>query len=187
LTAWTNPWLTAGDPVSHADFFEPVHRLIFSGVRTLLEAGKPLDALTTCGAMDQHGELDAVGGLAFLVALHGSLSSATNVARYAATVRDRRARRELLAPSQRLAELAVAQRGESADERLEQAAGLVAAWGESRQATDEPPPFKHHLMAVIEDVERRVQEGGSTGLAYGFVALDRMTFGMQQGDVIVVA
>lgn len=59
-------WDTVAERVVSSDFYSRPHRLIFEGVKTILEAGKPLDLITLSEYLERHELLEDVGGFAYL-------------------------------------------------------------------------------------------------------------------------
>src|SRR5205807_169098 len=88
----TLPLLKAGD------FALDSHRRIFHAIAELANAGKPIDDLTVCSALAGSGQLEAVGGVAYLAGLSdqvdAGLACVTNVEHYASLLLDKSRRRQ---------------------------------------------------------------------------------------------
>ncbi|KDB58300.1 replicative DNA helicase [Bordetella bronchiseptica] len=178
-------WDRLGDLLTAEDFYRHDHRLIFGTAAALLNASKPADVLTIHDALQAAGQSEAAGGLAYLNAIADSVPSSANVRSYAEIVRAHRVRRDVLAVGHDIAELAEA--GDPA-ELVERATGMVMALVDTRAAGRDPVAVGSLLTTVIEQLEARVERGGSlSGLATGFADLDERTSGLQIGDLIIVA
>lgn len=62
-------WDNVAERVVANDFFSRPHRLIFTEMQRLLEMSKPIDLITLSESLEQKGELDSVGGFAYLAEL----------------------------------------------------------------------------------------------------------------------
>lgn len=91
------------DAVTEADFYAYQHRLIFGAIGALAAAGQPHDVITTFERLQQQGQEQEVGGLAYLNALAQSVPSAANIVRYAEIVSERATLRAVIAASDEIA------------------------------------------------------------------------------------
>jgi replicative DNA helicase len=74
--------------VEETDFYRPSHRIIWRAINTLADRGEPTDPITVLGELQHTGELDNVGGAAFLHTLVASVPTVANAAHYARLVAD---------------------------------------------------------------------------------------------------
>lgn len=178
-------WDRLGDLLTTEDFYRHDHRLIFGTAAALLNASKPADVLTVHDALQAAGEAEAAGGLPYLTAIVQNVPSSANIRSYAEIVRAHRVRRDVLAVSHDIAELAEA--GDPA-ELVEQATGMVMALADTRAAGQDPKAIGDLLHGVLEVLESRMESGGAvSGLSTGFEDLDRQTCGLQPGDLVIIA
>ncbi|MCP5821757.1 replicative DNA helicase, partial [Klebsiella pneumoniae] len=77
-------------------FFSRPHRTIFSQMQRLLEQGRPIDLITLSEALETGGELENVGGFAYLAELSKNTPSAANINAYADIVRERAVIRDMI-------------------------------------------------------------------------------------------
>jgi replicative DNA helicase len=182
-------WDKIGDFISEGDFYRADHRMIYQHVSRLIQAGKPADVITVSENLDQAGRLAEVGGLAYLGALAQNTPSSVNIRRYAEIVRDRGVMRQLVAVGSEIAESALTPMGRGADELLNQAESKVFAIAE--QGARGKQGFTDIRPLIAQVVERIDQLHASpaeiTGAPSGFIDLDKMTSGLQQGDLVIVA
>ena len=82
-----NAWDRVGDILVDGDFYRYEHRLIYSAIGALINAGKPADVITVFEHMQSQGKAEEVGGLAYLNSLAQYVPSASNIQRYAEIVR----------------------------------------------------------------------------------------------------
>jgi replicative DNA helicase len=179
-----NAWDRIEGTVTAVDFFRDDHRRIFTHIVALIHAGKPADVVTVHAAMEQSGEAERCGGLAYLGEIANSTPSAANIRAYATTIRDRAYRRVGQGETEALA-VSYAAGSLSHDEF---AAGLerIAAQAVDSER-DEPlllADSMHEAIALIND---RANGGGVTGLQSGLPDLDALTGGFEPGQLIILA
>lgn len=177
------------DWLQESDFYREDHRLIFRHILMLLTDRKPVDAVTVAESLASAGVDEDHAGLAYLGELAMNTPSAANIRRYAEVVSEKRARRDLLAASAQIADLANAEGSKPIDQRIDEAQAVIFALAERRgEGSDEPESIGALLPGVVEDVQARFDRGGAiTGLSTGFHDLDAKTCGLNPGDLVVVA
>jgi replicative DNA helicase len=180
-----------GDVVSDADFYSEAHRLIHAHIVRLITDGKPADVVTVSESLDSTRQLDYVGGLAYLGALVENVPTAANIRHYAQIVRDRSILRQLAATAGDIAESAYHPLGRNAKEILDEAEAKVLHIAEQgSRGNKQFATIGSLLPGVVERIEtlyNRDDPTDVTGVATGFTDLDRMTSGLQPGDLVVVA
>ncbi|MCX7278140.1 MAG: replicative DNA helicase [Burkholderiales bacterium] len=184
-----NAWDRVGDLLKDDDFYRYEHRLIFTAVRELINASKPADVITVFERLQVIGKSDEVGGLAYLNSLAQYVPSASNIRRYAEIVRERGVLRKLVTVSDEIATNAFNTQGRPVEKILDEAQQKIFNIGEEGARSKQG--FQA-MDTLVVDLLDRVQEmadsaGDVTGVATGFADLDRMTSGLQPGDMIVLA
>ena len=110
------------------------------------------------------------------------------MAAYAEIVRERAVLREMIATGSAIADRAYRTEGRPVTELVEEAEQLVYAIGDRRRSAGGPEPIRDVLVGVMERIDELHHiEGHITGIPTGFVDLDRLTAGLQRGDLIVIA
>jgi replicative DNA helicase len=182
-------WDRVADLVKDGDFYRYEHRLTFSALATLINAGKPADVITVFEQLQNQGKADEVGGLAYLNSLAQYVPSAANIRRYAEIVRERAILRKLVAASDEIATTALNPQGKPVAKVLDEAEQKIFKIGEEGSRMKEGFQSMDQLVVDLMD---RVQEMADnpmdvTGVPTGFIDLDRMTSGLQAGDLVVLA
>ncbi|EMI5491567.1 replicative DNA helicase [Providencia stuartii] len=183
-------WDTVSERVTHADFYSRPHRTIFAQMQTLLEQGKPIDLITLSESLEQQGELDGVGGFAYLAELSKNTPSAANINAYADIVRERAVVRDMISVANEIADAGYDPQGRSSEDLLDFAETKVFQIAESRANKDEGPKDIEAILAeTIEKIEKLYQQphDGVTGVSTGYQDLDKKTAGLQGSDLIIVA
>jgi replicative DNA helicase len=182
-------WDRVADLVNDSDFYRYEHRLTYSAIASLVNASKPADVVTVFEHLQNLGKADEAGGLAYLNSLAQYVPSAANIRRYAEIVRERAILRKLVAASDEIATAAFNPQGRQVAKILDEAEQKIFKIGEEGSRMKEG--FQGMDTLVVELLDR-VQEMADnpmdvTGVPTGFIDLDRMTSGLQAGDLVVLA
>jgi replicative DNA helicase len=183
-------WDRAGDLLTDGDFYRYEHRHIYAAIGALVSATKPADVVTVYEQLQTHGKADECGGIAYLNALAQSVPSAANLRRYAEIVRERAILRKLIAASDEIATHAFNPQGRAVAQILDEAESKIFKIGEEGSRTKQGFHRMDHLVMQLIDRVTELAENGAeevTGVRTGFYDLDRMTAGLQPGDLIVLA
>lgn len=179
------------DLVSAEDFYRFDHRLIFQSITKLVAGSKPADVITVFESLSLIGKAEEVGGLAYLNALAQNTPSAANIRRYAEIVRDRGVLRKLITVSDEIAGDAFNPQGKEVKQMLDAAESKIFAIAEegARGAVGfvDIQPLLARVVERIDELFSRDGSNDITGVPTGMMDLDRMTSGLQQGDLIIVA
>ena len=169
-------------------FYVERHRLIFSALLAMYQAGTKVDILTVKEELLRRGTLEEAGGAYQVTLLSSRVASSAHIEYHAQIVHEKYLRREMIVGLNKL--LAC-----SLDDTLDIADTLVDAHNLLDRLEGE---FGHNdcmrdmdtLMAdTMKDAERRIirSVNGVTGVPTGLTDLDRMTSGWQDGDLVVLA
>jgi replicative DNA helicase len=183
-------WDRAADLLGESDFYRWEHKQIFAAVGALINASKPADVITVFEQLQSLGRAEECGGLAYLNALAQSVPSAANLRRYAEIVRERAILRKLIAASDEIATTAFNPQGRAVTQILDEAEGRIFKIGEEGSRQRQGMQSMDKLVVALLDRVNELHENGAeevTGVRTGFYDLDRMTAGLQKGDLIVLA
>jgi replicative DNA helicase len=182
-------WDQVADAVRVEDFYRADHRLIFTTIGTLVERGQPPDAVTVSEHLERLGELPAAGGLDYIARIVEETPSAANVRAYANIVREHAMARELIQIGGDIATSVHNSEGRTVDELVDLAEQRVFEIAERGQRRGSGfVPIKQVLSQTIDRLDMLTQAGADiTGVSTGFAEMDRLTAGLQRGDLIIVA
>jgi replicative DNA helicase len=182
-------WDGVADLIQAHDFYRRDHQLIFDAIAGLVDARSPCDAVTVSEALSGKGIVDEVGGLAYLARLTRDTPSAANVRAYAAIVRDHALLRQLVNAGGEIAAMALDTRGRAPGELVEEAERRVFEIAERGTRTRAGfQTVRDILPRTIDRIDLLHQNPGAfTGVATGYTELDRMTVGLQPGDLVIIA
>jgi replicative DNA helicase len=168
------------------DFYLQKHRWVYEAVIRLHDRRNPIDFLNLTTDLEQHEQLEAVGGAAYLTQLINAVPSAVNVESYGRLVEQTAVRRRLLDAVSDIARLAY-------DEKLpiEQVVDKSekALFGVSQQRTTRDlQPIQEVLQRYYDRVEYLyAHRGEPMGVPTGFHDMDRLLGGFQRSDLLILA
>ncbi|MEY2803205.1 MAG: replicative helicase DnaB, partial [Pseudomonadota bacterium] len=182
-------WDRVGDMLTDQDFYRFEHRQVFAAIAALINASRPADVITVYEHLQALGKADEVGGLAYLNSLAQYVPSASNIRRYAEIVRERSILRKLVTASDEIATHAFNTRGREVAQILDEAEQKIFSIGEEGSRMKQGFQSMESLVVELLDrVEEMSQNPNDiTGVPTGFYDFDRMTSGLQPGDLIVLA
>ncbi|MFL6674723.1 MAG: replicative DNA helicase, partial [Massilia sp.] len=184
-------WDRIADFMHAEDFYRYDHRIIFEQMVRLINAGKPADVITVYEACNQLGKAEEVGGLQYLNAMAQNTPSAANIRRYAEIVRDRGILRQLVTVADEISGDAFNPQGKEVKQMLDEAESKIFAIAEQgargSQGWTAVQPLLTQVVERIDELYSRENQGEITGVPTGFIDLDRMTSGLQPGDLVIVA
>ena len=176
----------AAEVIDSADFFRDAHRRIFDKMVALAERNGAIDLVTLKDELTRSGELDEVGGPAYIAALVDGVPRSMNVEHYARIIKEKATLRNLIFSANKI--LSTAYEGaEDADLILDQAEHAIFAIADDkvRDGFVSLRQLAHSSLDTIEKLQSRKEL--VTGVPTGFTDLDEMTSGLQPSDLIIVA
>lgn len=167
-------------------FYEPRNQKIYAAVAQLSMDQHPIDMLTVLEQLEKDGELDAVGGPAYLAELTADVASSAHVEYHAHILAQKHLARELISYATNIETKAF---DETADinDLMQDAETDLFNLSQTNMKKDYT-----HIAPLVEEAERAMRaayesKGGITGLASGFTKLDDVTAGWQASDLIILA
>ncbi|MCK4602234.1 MAG: replicative DNA helicase, partial [Phycisphaerae bacterium] len=165
-------------------FYRPAHQLIFSVLVEMRKSAKPVDLVVVRDELERRNQLEQVGGVEYLVAAVEGVPNSANVEYYARIVRDKALLRALIVAGADMAREAY----ETHDEAMEVIASAERRVFQiaSEQIGDEAVTIKgllEHTFETLQDNDGQL----ITGLASGYHAMDELTGGFQNSEMIILA
>jgi len=167
-------------------FYKSAHSDIYSAIIELFERREPIDLVTLTAQLKKSGNLDKVGGAAYLSDLASQIPTASNIAQYAQIVRDHYVKRQLISASTKLLEKAF---DETGDVRtiLDETEQVVFALSQ-QQMRQNFLPLRDALAESFDRLdELHKKAGGLRGVPTGFWDLDGKLAGMQDSNLLILA
>lgn len=167
------------------DFYRESHRKIFNALLELSDKGEPADLVTLTAVLKKNGELDAIGGSAYLSTLVDYVPTAANINYYAKMVKEKSIARRLISVATDIATKGY--EGGEIESTLDWAEKSIFDIAGLRI---KPSYFstKEILKDTFKAIERLYDRKEKiTGVPTGYHDLDEMTAGLQGGDLVIIA
>jgi replicative DNA helicase len=172
--------------VQSHDFYAHVHEAIFQVLAQLYERGEPLDKITVAEDLRSRGQLEKVGGLAYITSLMDTVPTAASAEYYARIVREKSALRGLIHAGTQITQIGY-EAEEDVDGALDRSEQIVFEVGR-RQSRGKFTPIAGLLKGAFEQIDDLFHSGGTrTGLTTGFRDIDDYTAGFQPGNFVILA
>jgi len=167
-------------------FYENKHKVVYEAMQTLYEKRQPIDAVTLASQLKKMKQMTQAGGVSYIAQLSNSVSTAANITQYAQMVADYYTKRQLIALSGEVSELAFDESKEAPDV-MDLAEERIFSLSEIHN----PRSFISLKDTLVESFERldELQKSGSElrGVPSGFADLDRLLAGFQASNLIILA
>lgn len=168
------------------DFFLDSHRRIYEKMLRLFEQSRLIDPITLQEELKRAGELDQIGGSAYVSSLYDGVPRFANIENYTRIVKDKSILRKLIATSNEIMWTCF-DNEETADTILDNAERRILAIGEEtiREGFVRVSEVARKQLEHLE--ETSVHDSHLSGIGTGFSDLDFKTSGLQRGDLIIIA
>ncbi len=182
-------WDDIADIINEQDFYRHDHALILRSINALAENEQPYDVVTVSEWLGARGELDSIGGLAYLSILANDTPTAVNIKAYANIVREYSILRSLIQVGNEISASAHNADGRPSKELVDEAERkvfLIAEQGAgNRQGFEAINELLGRAVKRVEEMYR--SDTALTGISTGFNNFDEKTSGLQKSDLIIIA
>jgi len=167
-------------------FYDKTHELIFSAIRKLAIQQHPIDMLTVVDQLRKDGELEAAGGISHIAELSQKVVSSAHIEYHARIIAQKFLARELITFSSEIASQAFDESND-VDDLMEEADSKLFEISKRNLKKDviHISPVIHEALDLMHEAAKRTD--GLSGLKSGFNALDKITSGWQNSDLIIIA
>ncbi|MBF0614881.1 MAG: replicative DNA helicase [Magnetococcales bacterium] len=171
------------------DFYVGAHRVTYQAMLTLLDRGDPADPVLLKEYLEQHNELQTVGGSGYFARLMDTVPATANAKSYAMMVRDKATLRSLVQAASSIADEVYRDSQFTVEELLDSAEQRIFSVGENRaRRRSNYTPIKAILPPIFERLERLMsRQELVTGVPTSFTDLDRLLSGLQKSDLLILA
>jgi replicative DNA helicase len=176
----------AAQVIDSNDFYRDAHRRIFDKMVSLNERHDAIDFVTLKEELAKAGQLDEVGGPAYIASLADGVPRATNVEYYSKIVKEKSTLRNLIYAANKILTNAY-EADQDSDIVLDDAESAIFAVADDRLKAGFVP-MRELVKESFPKIEQLFEQKRLiTGVPTGFVDLDEMTRGLQGGDLVIVA
>ena len=188
LLLHNNSWDSVVNILGSDDFYQTSHRIIYDAIVTLLEHDKPADILTVKEQVIKSHDEESIGGFAYLAQIAENTPSVSNIEAYAKHVRELSIYRQLTKIGKELADTAFNPKDIEVNDLLDLSERKIFEIAEQVSRNKQEIT---NVKDIIKDVVNRVHEmqelKGYKGAETGFSEFDKLTSGLQNGDLIIIA
>lgn len=167
-------------------FYLDSHMKIFQAISSLSEKNTPIDITTITEELENRKELKQVGGIEYLTEIINYVPTAANVDEYIRIVEEKAILRRLIEEATQIATLGYNQQ-EDISEVLDSAEKKILNVVKTRKGT-EFRSIQDVLVKTQSDLEKLSQRKGEiTGIPTGYYDLDKVTSGLHENELIIIA
>ena len=172
--------------LSTDDFYKNAHKIIFRAMEHLSDNREAIDVLTVRSLLENQNDLEAIGGIAYIAELATATPTAANASYYAKIVAEKSLLRQLITKLTQSVEKAYSQEDPAEDVLAEAEKSLIDV--QQGRNTSSFRRISDVLSMNLDDLEERAKQKSTiTGIATGYPALDAMTTGLHEEELIILA
>ena len=176
----------AAEHIQSDDFSLDSHRRIFLRMGELVDSGRTVDIVTLANELSRYKEVEAVGGVAYLASLTEGLPRRPVIEDYIRIVKDKSLLRRLMG----ICSAAIAKAADQSQDAIGVLDETESQLLEVSQAglTQGLQPLDIIIRDYFGTIDNLYKQGREvTGLPTYFTEFDRMTSGLQKGELIIIA
>ena len=176
----------AAEKLEADDFSLDSHRRIYLRMSELMDSQRAVDIVTLSNELARYKEIEAVGGVAYLASLTEGLPLQPVIDEYIKIVKDKSLLRRLMA----ICSAAIARAADQSEPAIEvlgiaESQLMEATQKGLTQGFESLDQIVASSFGSIDNLYKQSRE--VTGLATDFTELDRLTSGLQKGELIILA
>jgi replicative DNA helicase len=175
------------DLISASDFYKPAHQVIYQTIADLHHKAEPVDLVTVSNSLQTKNELDQIGGPEYLLSLLDKVVSAANIDSHAKIIHEKSLLRRLIQTSSGFIEKAYGSDYENAESLIDYAESEILKVGEKKNAAGLIGPREIVTTSFNKMNDLFNRKVDVTGLPTGFADLDKMTSGLNAGELVIIA
>ncbi len=168
------------------DFYTESHKYVFNAMKAVYNARKPIDFVTVSDKLENGGEMEKAGGIAYLTEITQITPSAANYRHYLSIVKRDATNRQLIRVSKEISEYA--RTSDDAGESVQFAENKIYGLSKTQDTAAVVDVRKQGFFGVLDKFNALQNDKDAyRGVMTGFFRLDRLTNGLQKSDLIVLA
>lgn len=168
------------------DFYDPKNEEVFESIINLYRENSPVDLVTVCDNLKKNNSLEKIGGEPYVASLLLDIPSIKNTGEYAKIVSEKASLRKLIRTAEEIKEKSFDEELE-ADEILDYSEKSIFEIAQSKQKEDYTH-IEKVLIKNMDNLDKIMKNGGKTvGLSTGYKEFDKVTSGLHNSDLIILA
>ena len=167
-------------------FYEPRNQMVYAAIRDLSMEEKPVDMLTVTDQLAKNGNLEQVGGPAYIAELSSGVATSANIEYHANVIAQKSLARQLISFSSMIQTKAFDETIDVED-LMQEAEGSLFELSQHNMKKDYTAidPVIAQAVKGIQDAAKNTD--GLTGVSTGYYKLDDITSGWQASDLVIIA
>ena len=169
-------------------FYDPRHQKIYGAIQALNLHEKPVDIMTVAEELKRSGELEEVGGPAYIVELSSHVASSAHIEYHGRILAQKFLARQLIQFASMI-ETEAFDETIDVDELMQRAEGSLFELSQKNMAQEytQIDPIVKQAHELLQKAAHNQENGGLTGISTGFIQLDKITAGWQPSDLVIIA
>ena len=169
-----------------SDFYRKNHQIIFDAILQLNNRNEAIDVVTIANELDTKNQLENAGGMEYLAELAVAVPTSANVEYYAKIVEEKSILRNLIRSATEIVRKGY-EEGDELAVMLDSAEQNMLQVSERRNRSGFIR-ISDVVSASLQNIESLAQQSDDvTGVPTGYIALDKMTAGLQKEELIILA
>ena len=169
-----------------SDFYRKNHQIIFDAILQLNNRNEAIDVVTIANELDTKNQLENAGGMEYLAELAVAVPTSANVEYYAKIVEEKSILRNLIRSATEIVRKGY-EEGDELAVMLDSAEQNILQVSERRNRSGFIR-ISDVVSASLQNIESLAQQSDDvTGVPTGYIALDKMTAGLQKEELIILA
>ena len=169
-------------------FYDPRHQKIYGAIQSLNLHEKPVDIMTVAEELKRSGDLEEVGGPAYIVELSSHVASSAHIEYHGRILAQKFLARQLIQFASMI-ETSAFDETVDVDELMQKAEGSLFELSQKNMAQEytQIDPIVKQAHELLLKAANNQENGGLTGISTGFTKLDKITAGWQPSDLVIIA
>ena len=175
------------DILKPEDFYAPPNKIIFEVMMHLVNALKRIDLVTLQDELLKRNFLESIGGILYLVSLQEEIPDVGLIEQHAKIIKEKAVLRELITSATSIIQHCYDQREDDISTVIDQAEKTIFEVSHKRtsQSFVQLDIWLKRTFKHLSDVKSHSK--GITGIPTGFAQFDKLSSGLQKGDLLILA
>jgi len=184
-------WDSLSVEVDESDFIANEHKLIFRGIKKLIDLGSEIDTVTLIESLSNDSDLSSLSNfdrVNYVKNLVSETPGTANFVNYTNIIKQSSSLRKLISTAADISSLAKETDTFESESALSEAEDKLIKLRDSIQRSSGPLLAKELIKPVYDKIDETIRSDGDlVGISTGFRDLDKLTMGLQQGDLFIIA
>ena len=184
-------WDSLSVEVDESDFIANEHKLIFRGIKKLINLGSEIDTVTLIESLSNDTDLSSLSNfdrVGYVKNLVSETPGTANFENYTNIIKQSSSLRKLISTAADISSLAKEADTLESESALSEAEEKLIKLRDSIQRSSGPVLAKDLIKPVYDKIDETIRSDSElVGISTGFRDLDRYTMGLQQGDLFIIA